>query len=61
MNLPEELRKLKRSLERQLADNGSDIDRLDQRRSELVEERRRLIRGIEGIRREISKLEGDVN
>ncbi len=59
MNVPEELRKLKRSLERQLAENSSDIDRLDQRRAELVEERRGLIRGIEGIRREISKVEGD--
>lgn len=59
MNLPEELRKLKRNLERQLAENSSDIDRLDQRRAELVEERRGLIRGIEGIRREIKELEGD--
>ena len=59
MNLPEELRKLQRSLERQLAENSSDIDRLDQRRAELVEERRGLIRGIEGIWREIKELEGD--
>ncbi len=59
MNVPEELRKLKRSLERQLAENGSDIDTLDRRREELVEERRGLIRGIEGIWREIKELEGD--
>ncbi len=59
VQLTTNLRKLQTGLERQLTENSGDIDALERRREELVEERRDLIRGIEGIRREIAELEGD--
>ncbi len=59
VQLTTNLRKLKADLERQLFENGSDIDRLDRRREDLIEERRGLIRGIEGIRNELKAMEGD--
>lgn len=53
------LRKLLVDLERELLENGRDIDDLNTRAELLKEERRKLIYGIEGIRREIKTLEGD--
>lgn len=59
MNLSDDLRKLLASLDAQLIENGRDYDALERRRAELTEERRKLIYGIEGIKLELSKLEGD--
>jgi len=59
MNVPAELRKLLASLDAQLVVNGRDFDALERKREGLTEERRKLIRGIEGIRAELTKLEGD--
>lgn len=53
------LRKLLADLERELKENGRDIDELNAQAERLKEERRTLIQGIEGIRRELRKLEGD--
>lgn len=53
------LRKLLVDLERELKENGRDIDELNAQAERLKEERRTLIQGIEGIRRELRKLEGD--
>ncbi len=53
------LRKLLVDLERELKENGRDIDDVNAIVEKLKEERRKLIYGIEGIRRELRELEGD--
>lgn len=53
------LRKLLVDLERELLENGRDIDDLNTMAERLKEERRKLIQGIEGIRRELKELEGE--
>lgn len=53
------LRKLLVDLERELLENGRDIDDLNTMAEKLKEERRKLIYGIEGIKRELRELEGD--
>lgn len=53
------LRKLLVDLERELKENGRDIDDINSVAERLKEERRTLIRGIEGIRRELKELEGE--
>ena len=52
------LRKLLADLERELLENRRDIDDINTLAERLKEERRTLIRGIEGIRRELRELEG---
>jgi len=52
------LRKLLVDLERELKENGRDIDDVNALAERLKEERRKLIYGIEGIRRELKELEG---
>lgn len=53
------LRKLLADLERELKENGRDIDDINTLAERLKEERRTLIYGIEGIRRELRELEGE--
>lgn len=53
------LRKLLVDLERELKENGRDIDDVNTLAERLKEERRKLIYGIEGIRRELKELEGE--
>lgn len=53
------LSKLLVDLERELEENGRDFDALEAERAKLTEERRVLIRGIEGIRAELKTMEGD--
>lgn len=59
MNILAELRKLAASLEANLVDNGRDIDAVELRLKELTEERRTIIRGLEGIKAELKRLEGE--
>ncbi len=53
------LRKLLADLERELKENGDDYDNWRAMGESIKEERRKLIQGIEGIRRELKELEGD--
>ncbi len=53
------LRKLLVDLERELLENGDDYDNWRAMGESIKEERRKLIQGIEGIKRELKELEGD--
>ena len=59
MDVPAELRKLSAGLARRLDENARDISAAQARLAELADERRELLRGIDGINEELRTLEGD--